>query len=250
MNISNRAGLPGRVMRAGDLLAVVLASLVASLGMAGCQADNILQTESGMDDRVHVSGSASVQVTPNVATATMGVQTFDADAVVAVTSNNERSAAVLNTLEGLGVDRKDLQTSNFSISPQRAFSEDRPDSIVGFWVRNTISATIRDLTVVGTVLQDAIGAGANEIHGLQFTVSNPDSVEDVARALAVVDARRRARALAEAAEAKLGRIISLSESSVSTPSYFRNADATDGAVPIEPGQLEASAVVTAVFELK
>ena len=170
---------------------LTMAAVAALLG-AGCAGDTIVRTDTEAEDRVHVSGSASMAVTPNVATTTIGVQTLAPDAVEAVTANNEQVAAVIGGLEQLGVAEQDLQTSGFSISPQRAYSEDRPDSITGFWVRNTITATIRDLTNVGGILQGAIEAGANEIYGLRFTVSNPDSLEDVVRRLAVEDARRRA----------------------------------------------------------
>jgi uncharacterized protein YggE len=219
--------------------------------LMGCTGDTIVRTAADNSESVQVSGTASVQVTPNVATTTIGVQTFEADAVVAVTVNNERVAAVITSLEGLGVLPQDLQTSGFSISPQRAYAEDRPDSITGFWVRNSISATLRDLTTVGAILQGAIEAGANEIHGLQFTVSNPDSIEDVARRLAVQDARRRAESLADAAGASVGRVLSLSESSVAVPSIFRGVAELDAAaVPVQPGEVDVTAFVTAVFALK
>lgn len=233
-------------MRLGYVLAV--ASAAALLG-AGCAGDTIVRTEADTDDRVHVSGLAQLEATPDVATTTIGVQTFNADAVTAVTENNERVAAVISALQRLGIADQDMQTSGFSISPQRAYSEDRPDSITGFWVRNTLSATVRDLASVGAILQQAIDTGANEIHGLQFTVSNPDSLEDVARRLAVADARHRAETLAEAAGARVGRIISLSESSVSVPAYFRSVDAADAAVPVQPGEVQITASVQAVFAL-
>ena len=230
---------------------VLIAAGTAALLGVGCQADTILRTESADDDRVTVSGSASIEARPDIATATIGVQTFEADAVIAVTANNERTVAVINALRSLGVMEPDMQTSGFSIAPQRAYSEDRPDSITGFWVRNTISATVRDLATVGSILQEAINAGANEIYGLQFALSNPDSLKDIVRVLAVEDAHHRAEALAVAAGARLGRIISLSESSVSVPYYFRGALESDMAgVPVEPGEVEVAASVSAVYALE
>ncbi len=86
---------------------------------------------------------------------------------------------------------------------------------------------------------------------LQFTVSNPDSIEDVARRLAVQDARRRAESLADAAGASVGRVLSLSESSVAVPSIFRGVAELDAAaVPVQPGEVDVTAFVTAVFALK
>ena len=117
-------------------------------------------------------------------------------------------------------------------------------------MRNSISATVRDLASVGAILQAAIDAGANEIYGLQFTVSNPDSLEDAVRRLAVADARHRVESLADAAGARVGRIISLSESAVSIPAYFRGSFEADAAsVPVQPGEVEVNATVSAVFAL-
>jgi uncharacterized protein YggE len=228
----------------------IAAAAAAMLGL-GCAGDTIVRSGADSENRIYVSGSAKLDVTPDVATSSIGVQTFEADAVTAVTTNNEQVAAVIASLKALGIAPADMQTNGFSISPQRAYAEDRPDSISGFWARNTISVTVRDLTSVGLVLQDAIAAGANEIYGLQFTVSNPDSIEDVARHLAVLDALRRAQALAEAAGARVGEVISLSESSVAVPSFFRGSIEGDAlAVPVQPGEVQVTASVQAVFTLQ
>jgi uncharacterized protein YggE len=97
-------------MKRKDLL---IAAIAVALGGFGCQGKTIVRTEADSDNRVHVAGFASVEVTPDVATTTIGVHAFDGDAVLAVTQNNERVAAVINTLEGLGVAEKDMQTSGF-----------------------------------------------------------------------------------------------------------------------------------------
>ena len=128
-----------------------------------------------------------------------------------------------------------------------------PDSIIGFWVSNTVNMTLRDLTQVGQMLQAAVDAGANSIYGLQFTVADPDSVEDLARTRAVEDARRRAETLAAAAGVEVGGVVSLRESSLSVPYFFRGDAAESYAssgIPIELGNVEVSATVEAVFEIR
>lgn len=227
------------------------AALAAALG-SGCEGDTVLSAEGvAGEDRIFVSGSATVDVAPDVALATVGVQTFDADAAIAVGANSEKTAAVLAAVKALGVAEEDLQTTGFSVWPQRAYEKDRPDSITGYLVNNTVSVTVRRLADTGAVLQAAIDAGANEVYGLQFTVSNPDSIQDVARQEAVADARRRARVIAEAAGVKLGRVVTITESSVSAPPYARGAAEADlsGAVPVQPGEVEVTAYVTAVFAI-
>lgn len=232
----------------------LLAALVAVGAVTGCGGDAVVRPEANAaDDRIHVSGSASVEVAPDIASATIGVRNFDADAATAVTDNSIRVAAVIGAVRALGVAEQDLQTQNISVSPQRDYKEDRPDSITGFWVSNTVALTVRDVSLVGEVLQAAIEAGANEVYGLQFAISNPDSIQDVARELAVADARRRAEVLAAAAGVRVGQVISLSEGSVSIPPNYRGdyeAAADAGAVPIEAGEVTVTANVQMVFAIE
>ncbi|MBT3346083.1 MAG: SIMPL domain-containing protein [Gemmatimonadetes bacterium] len=236
--------------RHAQLLAAIC---VSALFLFGCEGDTILSPDGTIagEDRIQVTGTAQVAVEPDIATTQVGVQTFDADAVEAVTLNNLNTAAVLAAFEALGIAEQDLQTRSFSISPQRAYAEDRPDSIVGYWVNNTVGITLRDLTKVGEMLQVAVDAGANSIYGLQFGVANPDSVGDLARAKAVEDARRRADTLAEAAGVSVGDVVSLREGSISVP-YYRGALESDASssVPIETGSVEVSATVEAVFSIR
>ncbi len=234
-----------------QLLAVACAS---ALLLLGCEGDTILSSDDTImgENRIQVTGTAQIAVEPDIATTQVGVQTFDGNAVEAVTLNNTNTAAVLAAFEALGIVPQDLQTRSFSISPQRAYAEDRPDSISGYWVSNTVDVTLRDLTKVGEVLQVAVDAGANSIYGLQFSVANPDSVEDLARTKAVEDARRRADTLAAAAGVSVGDVVSLRESSISVPYYFRGSLESDASssVPVETGDVEVSATVAAVFSIR
>ena len=124
--------------------------------------------------------------------------------------------------------------------------------MIGFWVSNTVEMTLRDLGQVGQMLQVAVDSGANTIYGLQFTVADPDSVEDLARTKAVEDARRRADTLAEAAGVQVGDVVSMRESSINVPSFFRGGADSDAssAVPIEPGSVDVSATVEVVFSIR
>jgi uncharacterized protein YggE len=229
-------------------------SVLASLFLWGCEGDTVFSPDDGIvgEDRIEVVGYAQVAVEPDIASAQVGVQTFSADAVEAVTLNNTSTEAVLTALQALGIAEEDLQTRSFSISPQRAFSEGRPDSVIGFWVSNTVEMTLRDLGQVGQMLQVAVDSGANTIYGLQFTVADPDSVEDLARTKAVEDARRRADTLAEAAGVQVGDVVSMRESSINVPSFFRGGADSDAssAVPIEPGSVDVSATVEVVFSIR
>ncbi|MFH1566924.1 MAG: SIMPL domain-containing protein [Gemmatimonadota bacterium] len=236
--------------------AVVLGSALAAgaMAMAGCGGDTVVNPAGSAleENTIHVSGSATVRLAPDVAQTQLAVQTFAPAVTDAVTDNNLRSAAVIAAVKGLGVADADIETVGFSVSPQRDYQNSRPDSVVGYWVYNNVAVTIRQLGTAGQVLQAAIDAGANSVSGLAFTLGDPEPVKDQARALAVADARSRAETLAAAAGVEVGRVLYLSETSLSYPPLYRSsaADAAGGAVPVEPGEMEVTAQVQVVFAIK
>lgn len=231
-----------------------LMAAAAAFALQGCCGDTrISPTSSPLEENtIHVSGSATVAVSPDVARTQVGVQVFDEAVTEAVSANNQTTAAVIAAVKELGVESRDVETTRFTISPQRDYQRDRPDSILGYWVNNEVSVTIRDLSNVSQVLQAAIDAGANTISGVTFSLADPEPAKETARTRAVEDARRRAEVLAEAAGVSVGKVLSIREVSLSAPPIFRGdamEEMATGAVPIESGELEITAQVQVVFEI-
>jgi uncharacterized protein YggE len=116
-----------------------------------------------------------------------------------------------------------------------------------------VRVKLRDIEKIGDVISAASGAGANEISGPSFTLSDDSDVRNDAIELAIADARKRAEVMAKAAGKTLGEIVSVSEAGVSVPPVYYDMGtraAAEAAVPIEPGQLDVTTSVTVVFELK
>jgi len=228
---------------------------IAALFLTGCETgDTIIAPSEGGDDRIYVSGSATVKAAPDLAQAQFGVQTFADSVAPAVAQNNTRSAAVQAALAAQGVGGADMQTTGFNVYPQLDYEKDRAGVIVGYWAANTLSVKIRDLARVGQILQAGIDGGANNVSGLYFTLEDPDSLLQEARVQAVADARRRAEALVEAAGAKLGRVLSIRETSpwygpVMARADFAKAEGAD-AVPVQPGELQVTGQVEVVFQIE
>ena len=53
--------------------------------------------------------------------------------------------------------------------------------MVGYRASSSLNVTVRDITKVGDILDQATTAGANNISGVNFTVDNSDPIEDQAR---------------------------------------------------------------------
>lgn len=203
---------------------------------------------------ISVNGTGLAYTAPDKAMISIGVQTRDKDAGKAVDANTAAMNKILAALKAQGLADKDLQTQNFSISPQPEYdSSGNPTGVVNFVVDNTLVATVRNLPKLGATLSAAVAAGANNIYGISFGVQDPTQLQATARDLAVADARSRAEALAKAAGVTLGDVISISESvSVPLPSpVYARAMAQDVAsVPVATGEQTVSVDVSVTFAIK
>jgi uncharacterized protein YggE len=212
------------------------------------------QRHDGDERTITVHGEGRALAEPDLATVHLGVTTDADSAAAALESNNKAMSQLFRTLTDAGIDSKDLQTSNFSISPQYERDERgrRQPQVIGYEVRNQVRIKVRDLSNVGAILDQAVGSGANQIHGIQFSVDDPSKVMDEARREAVKDAQRRAQLYAKAADVELGRLQSLNETSASIPQprnlQFARLAAAE-AVPIASGQEAFHIQITARFAI-
>jgi len=202
------------------------------------------------------SGTGIVRLTPDMATINLGVSTQDNDVGQAVAANNLTAQAITDAVMGLGVAPEDVRTAYFNVSPQPQYDQTgMPTGQTIYWVSNTLLVTLRQVDQLGTLLQAAVNAGANNINGVSFDVTDKSQAEEQARQAAMKDAEQRAARLAEAAGATLGEIISIytGSSSYGTVSYVEAANAGSAgtsAVPIAPGTFDVQIDVTLIYALK
>ncbi|MBP7694400.1 MAG: SIMPL domain-containing protein [Anaerolineales bacterium] len=201
-----------------------------------------------------VTGTGNAYGAPDVGSIQIGVQTRNTDPKAAVDENSRQAQAILTALQALGIDAQDLQTSNFSVSAQQDYDPvtGQPQGTFTYVVDNTLTVTVRDLAKLGDVLSGAVGAGANTIYGISFSVSDAAQLEAEARNKAMADARVRAEALAKAAGVTLGAPITISEyvnSPVPGP-VFRAEAANLASVPVQTGQMQVSLQVNVTYEIK
>ena len=199
-----------------------------------------------------VTGSATVNVVPDMATITLGVTTMGDTAAAAMAANNEAVSGVIARLIAAKVADRDMQTSNLSLNPNWVANAAGDGQVIkGYVAANLLTVRIKALETTGTVLDAAITDGANTLNGLTFGLANPRPTEDEARKAAVADAMARAKVLADAAGAKLGLIQSITEGGAAEPGPLPMFKAMDAAaVPVAAGEVGISASVTIVWALK
>ncbi len=80
------------------------------------------------------------------------------------------------------------------------------------------------------MIDTLVGAGANDIGGINFSVSNASKLLDEAREQAIADARRKAEIYAKAAGVTLGAPLSISEEGAPGPMLSRQDGQRHGRV--------------------
>ena len=218
---------------------------------------------------VQVSGAAVVYVTPDRALLELGVQSNGATPDSTQAANQQAVQRVTSAVRALGVDAKDIATDYFIVYP--VYTDYDALTIKGYRIDNTVSITLRDINLVDDVLLAALKSGANEVQDVQFYTSELRKFRDQARDLAVKASTEKAQALAGAAGAQTGCVISINENTSTQyygswrggrdtalwaqntiqnalPSQGQAAQADDS--PISLGQIAIRAEVNASYSLK
>ena len=202
---------------------------------------------------ISVSGEGTINVVPDLATATGGVISEAKTPREAAAANAQGMNAVVAALKQAGIPEPDIRTARFSVSPIYAQRREGAPQVTGYRVSNQVRVKIRDNSKVGDALDQLIAAGANSFAGLEFSVSEPGKLLDEARAAAFADAKRKAELYARAAGAQLGRAVAISESGASIPRpmtrFAAVAAAAAPSTPIAPGEDTLRVQVSVTFEL-
>jgi hypothetical protein len=200
---------------------------------------------------ISVTGEARVSVPPDLAEIDGGVTSEAKTAREASDANNAAMSKVLLALKGAGIAEKDFQTSRLSLQPQYANqTRPAPNVVVGYRASNHVSIQLHDVSKVAGVIDTLVGAGANEIGGINFTVSEASKLLDDARTEAMADARRKAQIYAKAAGVTLGAPVSISEGGAAMPLQFRRMAAGLAQAPVAQGEETLQVTVSVSWAIK
>lgn len=205
--------------------------------------------------RLSLTGEGKVSVAPDVGYINFGVVTSAVTATDALTENEKAMKKVFDSLAALGLTKKEIQTSNFSLSRKYEYKKDHEPKEVGYTVSNTVNVTVCDLTKMGKVLDTVVKDGANRVNHVLFGVKNSQELLDKARKQAIADVLRKAKLYAEGGEFRLVQIVSLTESEGGyRPRVFYAAAASEraprgGDVSVSGGEVNLTVHVSVVWEI-
>jgi uncharacterized protein YggE len=210
---------------------------------------------------VQTTGTASVEVQPDIATIRLGVVTERPKAADAARENAQTVQAVVADIKAQGVAAKDIKTQAVALAPvydEIKDGEGRSTRRVlrGYLARNDLNIRIRQLGKIGDLVGTWIDKGANRLESIDFDIEAKEVQYDALRVEAVRDALRKAQSYASGLGVRLGRIVSIAPPSQGpvtphAPVAFNRAAASDAAfvVPVEPGVQTLRTEVEVVWEI-
>jgi uncharacterized protein YggE len=226
-------------------LVLILTSLLGAAAGADAQAPPV--------PSITVTGTATVSARPDTAELSVGVVTQAPTATAALADNTVAMQRVLKLIADLGIASRDVKTESIRIAPQRPQPQPgraAPPDIVGYEVSNRANVTVRDLSLLGRLLDGLVAQGANTLGGIAFSIADPAPLLQQARAAAIADARRRAEVYTTAAGVKLGRVLLIHDQTAGPPRPMAARMMAAAPVPVAPGEqdIEASVSVTYAIE--
>ena len=201
------------------------------------------------DKLLTVTGEATAAVAPDAAVIRIGVSSGAKTAREASDANAKQMTAVMAAIKEAGIADRDVQTSRLSLQPQYDPNKSGTARLLGFQVTNQLTIKIRDIDKMPAILDRAIAAGANEMSGIEFVVSEQSKLLDQARDDAIADGRRKAELYARAAGVKVGQVIAIAEEGSNPPPRPMVQAMRAGAVPVAPGEQTLRASVTITYAI-
>jgi uncharacterized protein len=234
----------------GWILTMVTALVVVAVGFVGV----VLGHSKGNAGRstITVTGSGTVQGTPDTINFQIGVSTVSPTATAALTENDVKVRAMEAALLKYGVTKKEMQTSGLNIYD----NTNNQGVVTGFTVEDTLNITMHKVQRAGVAIDAAARAVGNgvQLNGVSFTITNDSSLLRAARIRAMNNARLAAGQLAKAGDTHVTGIVRITDNENQSSTVYNGpvafgADALKSSVPIQTGSQPVNVQVTVIYSL-
>lgn len=177
------------------------------------------------NDLTTVIGRGKISYQPDIAVVNLGVQIDKAPtAGEALGKLNESMGRVISSVKALGIPEEDIQTQSYSLYPHYDYQGDTGGVTIpsGYDANQQVSVKLKSIDknpgLSSKVIEETSKAGANQVVGISFDVSNLEELKQKARIEAINDARAKAIGMAQAAGVRrLGKVVSWYENIVKSP---------------------------------
>ena len=238
---------------------LAIALLAATAFAAPAQAAEVQITTQ--NPVIELSVFEQIEVEPDTATISTGVQTDADTAVEALRRNSAEMERLVALIRALGIPARDIQTARINLNPRYDYNNrgNQPPRFLGYQASNQVTVKLRDLDRVGEVLDAMVEAGATNINGPQFSTEDDEAAKAQARSNALERGRAQAEEYArlagytgvrllQVAEAIRGSSGSMARDEVILVSGARMTNAAPPP-PVAPGVVSTGVGIALTYEM-
>lgn len=209
-----------------------------------------------ISNSIAVQGEGKVFAQPDVFQLDITVSKLANSTADAQTQTKQIMDQVISIAKNLGIESKDIQTTNLSIYPEYDYNNSI-QTVKGYRATHSLTLKIRKLDTVDAIIPKISFDNNIQIASMRYDIDDKTPFYSLARKLAYAKAQQKAKELAELATVSLDKAISISDQIISYPVYpmytkQANTFAVDavwagGGAEIAPGQMEVSVQVNVVY---
>ncbi len=247
-------------------IALAITLVAGGIALAGCgvaaeqQGVDVQSGSGSLINVINVSGIGKMTTLPDEATIQVSVQSDGATSAAALDANSKEMKKVLDRLKAEGISDDDIETSSVVVYPNRYYDQATgQEKTTGYRAENSITVTFAStgFARIGDIYAAMTEAGADNIYGPNWQLSEDNPAVTTALTRAIANARSKAEAIAADQGVQLGEAIIISESSASMPypvyDLAAGAKAEDGGgvtpPTIIPSKMDVSASVTVTYRM-
>lgn len=203
---------------------------------------------------IEVSGTGEVQLTPDIARFSIQVSELGKTTSDAQNFANVKMAEILRVLSSHGVASKDIATASLNLRPSYQWIDNK-QYLEGQIASQTLSVTLRDLSLMGPVIDELGEVSGIYLNSVQLDKADKSDALLEAREKAVAHALGKAEVYAKSSNMSVGKPITLSESSSASNPYavrekvMMAAGSYDMATEIPSGSMTVTSTISMVLEM-
>lgn len=245
-----------RMASQGFRVLMALGIAASAAGMPGISFSQVVPPQN----TITTQGHGEVKVRPDSLSVNVTVESKNAVLAAARSENNRKMQAIIAALKGLNIPNLKLETQGLNVYPiQGEYQKDKLPKTVGYQVNNNLNVSVTNASAENLgeygsrIVDSALNAGANNVGGLNFYLTETAGPRAKALDLAVKDARNNADAMAKAADITLTGVYSIEGSPQFNmpprpmPMYSMKAGmaaAEMAQTPVETGETSVTSDVT------
>jgi uncharacterized protein YggE len=182
-------------------------TLLSLVLLAACHDTKVIMPSAPTTDHgMTITGTATLDISPDCADLTMTVDSEEARPGQATQAAQAKEQSVIAALEKAGVAEKDLKLSTLQLYPVY----DSRQILRGYHAAITITATTHNFDQIASLMDLGANAGAGQMSS-QFRRSDMDELKQKVRDMAIAAAKAKAQQTAKDLGIPLGRVVSVSE---------------------------------------